>query len=54
MLQYGFFSGLPFPEFGMNMDIYSLNLRIQSEYGRKQTGKNSLFGKFPRSVGGPV
>ena len=32
MLQCGFFSGLPFPKFRLNMDIYSVNLRIQSEY----------------------
>ena len=29
--KYGFFSGPHFPVFGQNMQIYGVNLRIQSE-----------------------
>ena len=28
------FSGLYFPVFGLNMEIYSVNLHIQPEYGK--------------------
>ena len=33
------FSGLYFPAFGLNMEIHSLILRIQSKYGKTQTIK---------------
>ena len=44
-----FFSGPHFPVFGMNTETYSLNLCIQSEYGKIRTRKNFLFGHFSRS-----
>ena len=44
-----FFSGPYFPVFGMNTEIYGVNLRIQSEYSKIQTRKNSVFGYFSRS-----
>ena len=40
------FSGLYFPVFGLNTEIYSVNLCIQSEYEKIRTRKNSLFGQF--------
>ena len=42
-----FFSGPYFPEFGLNTEIYSVNLRIQSEY-RKNSEKKPTFGHFSR------
>ena len=45
-----FFSGPYFPVFGLNTEIYSLNLRILSEYEKIRTIKNSVFGHFSRSV----
>ena len=44
-----FFFGPYFPAFGLNTEIYSVNLRLQSEYRKMQTRKNSVFGHFPRS-----
>ena len=35
--RYSEFSGLHFPVLGLNMKIYSVNLRIQSEYGKVRT-----------------
>ena len=35
--------------FGLNTDIYSVNLRIQSECGKIRTRKYSVFGQFSRS-----
>ena len=32
-----------FPVFGLNMEIYGVNLRIQSEYGKIQTSRNSVL-----------
>ena len=49
--KYGFFSGPYFPVPGLNTEIYFVNLRIQSEYGKIRTKKNSAFGHFSRSVG---
>ena len=46
----GGFSGPYFPAFGLNTEIYSVNLRIESEYRKMQTRKNSVFGHFSRSV----
>ena len=48
--KYGVFSGPHFPAFGQNTERYSISLRIQSEYGKKRTRKNSVFGHFSRSV----
>ena len=45
-----FFSGPYFPVFGLNREIYSVNIRIQFEYGKKRTRKNSVFGHFSRSA----
>ena len=46
---YSEFSGLFFPAFGLNMEIYSVNLRIQSDCGRIRTTKNSEYGYFLHS-----
>ena len=35
--------------FGLNTEIYGVNLQIQSEYGKIRTRKNSVFGYFSRS-----
>ena len=45
----GVFSGPYFPVFGLNMEIYSVNLRIQPEYGKIWTRKNSVLGHFSHS-----
>ena len=42
------FSGRYFPLFGLNTEIYSVNLPIQSEYRR--TRINSVFGHFSPSA----
>ena len=47
--KYRVFSGLYFPVFGLNADIYGVNLRIQSEYRKIRTRKNSVCGRFLRS-----
>ena len=44
--KYGVFSGRHFPVFGLNTEIYTVNLRIQSEYRKRQTRKNSVFALF--------
>ena len=43
-------SGLYFPVFGLNTGIYSLNLRIESEYEKIQTRENSVLGRFSRNL----
>ena len=48
--QYGVFSGLYFPAFGLNTERFSLSLRIQSECGKIRTRKKSVFGHFIRSA----
>ena len=48
--EYGFCSGPYFPAFGLNTEIYSVNLRIQSEYRKIGTRNNSVFEHFSRSV----
>ena len=48
--KYGDFSGPYFPVFGLNTEIYGVNLRIQSEYRKIRIRKNSVFGHFSRSV----
>ena len=45
-----FFSGPYFTVFGVNSDIYSVNLRIQYECTKIGTTKNSVFGHFSRST----
>ena len=37
-----------FPAFGLNMERYVVSLRIQSEFGKIQTRKNSLIEHFSR------
>ena len=51
MSKYGVFSCTYFPVFGLNAKIYSVNIRIQSEYGKIRTKKNSVFGHFSHSAG---
>ena len=48
--KYGVFSDPYFPVFGLNTEIYSVNLRIRSEYMKIRTRKNSVFGYFSGSV----
>ena len=48
--KYGVISSLYFPVFGLNTEIYPVNLRIQSEYRKIRTGKNSVFGHFSGSA----
>ena len=44
--KYWVFSGPDSPVFGLNMEIYVLNLRTQSKYGKIRTRKSSAFGQF--------
>ena len=48
--KYGVFSVPYFPVFGLNTEIYGINLRIQCKYRKIRTRKNSAFGQFIRSV----
>ena len=48
--KYGVTYGPYFPVFGLNTKIYSVNLRIQSEYRKIQARNNSVFGHFPTVV----
>ena len=48
--KYGVISGPRFPAFGLNMEIYSINLCIQSKYRKIRTRNNSVFGHFSRST----
>ena len=50
MSKYGVFSGPCFVVFGVNMEIYGVNLRIESKYGKIRTRKNSVFGQFLGTV----
>ena len=46
----GFFSGPFFLAYGLNTERYgAISLRIQSEYGKIRTRKNSVFGHFSHS-----
>ena len=45
--KYGVFCGSYFPVFGVNTEIYSVNLHIQSENGK--TYGPEIFGHFSRS-----
>ena len=47
--KYGVIPGPYFPVFGLNTEIYFVNLRIQSEYRKIQTRNNSAFAHFLRS-----
>ena len=49
--KYGVFAGPYFSVFGLNTEIYGVNLRIQYEYGKMRIRKNSAFGNFSRSAG---
>ena len=44
------FSGPYFPVVGLNTEIYGINFRIQSEYRKIETRKNSISRNFSRSV----
>ena len=46
MSVFGVFSGLYFPAFGMNKEIYKVNLRIQSECGKMHTRKTPNTDNF--------
>ena len=48
--KYGVLSGPYFPVFGLNTEIYFVNIRIQSENREIRTRKNSVFGHFSCSV----
>ena len=48
--KYGVFSAPYFPVFGLNTLLYSVNLRIHSEYKKIRTRKNSVFRHFSRSA----
>ena len=48
--KYKVFSGPHFPVFGLNTDIYRVNLCIESEYRKIRTRKNSVYGHFSCSV----
>ena len=39
-----------FPVFGLNTEIYEVNLRIQSKYRKIRTRNNYVFGHFSRSA----
>ena len=41
-------SGPYFPAFGLNTEIYGVNIRIQFEYRKIRTRKTSVFGHFSR------
>ena len=44
------FSGPYFPAFGLNTERYNVSVCIQSECGKIQTRKNSIFGHFSYSA----
>ena len=47
--KYGVISSPYFPLFGLNTEIYFVNLRIQSQYREIRARNNSVFGHFSRS-----
>ena len=49
MSKYRVFSGPYFPVFGLNTEIYRVNLCLHSKYGKIWTKKNFIFGHFLRS-----
>ena len=46
--KYGVFSGPYFPVFGLNTEIFVVNLRIQSEYRKIWIRNNSVVRNFSR------
>ena len=48
--KYAVISGPYFPLFGLNTEIYFVNIRIQFEYRKIWTRNNSVFGHFSRSA----
>ena len=46
--KYGVISSPYFPLFGLNTEIYFVNLRIQSQYREIRARNNSVFGHFSR------
>ena len=50
MSKYGVFSGPYFSAIALNMERYSVSVRIQSECGKIPTRKNSVFWHFSRIV----
>ena len=48
--KYEVFSGQYFPILELNAKVDSVNLRIQSNYGKTRTRKNSIFEHFSHSV----
>ena len=50
MSKCGVFFGPYFSVFGLKTEIYGVNDRIQSKYGKLGTRKNSVFGHFSRRV----
>ena len=50
MFKYGVLSGPHFLVFGLNTEIYRVNLHFQSRYRKIRSRKNSIFRHFPRSV----
>ena len=48
--KYGVFPGPYVHVFGLNTEIYEVNVRIHSEYRKIRTRKNSVFGHFSHSV----
>ena len=49
--KYKVFSGPYFPVFGLNMEIYGVNLCIQSEYGKIRTRKTPHLDIFHAVLG---
>ena len=47
--KYSVISGPYFPAFGLNTEIYSVNLCIQSEYRKIRTRNSSVFCHFSHS-----
>ena len=43
------FSGPYLLAFGLNTEIYGVNFRVQSEYGKIQTRESPVFGQFSPS-----
>ena len=48
--KYGVFPGPYFPVLGLNREIYSVNLHIQTKYRKTLTRKKCVFGHFSCSV----
>ena len=49
LIKTGAIFGLYFYVFDLTVEIYSVNLRIQFEYRKVKTWKNSVFGHFSQS-----